>query len=83
MASSSDITALFEDLSTKKLEIDVLVLNAAKFAGLTPLIEVGTEELWSFMETNVKSAMHFTEKFVKQNTTKQKVSQLLEWELSF
>ncbi|PVH94918.1 NAD(P)-binding protein [Periconia macrospinosa] len=72
MTKKSDIVALFEDLASKKLEVDVLVLNAAKFAGMTPLLELGADEVWTFMEANVKSAMHFTEAFAKQNVSKQK-----------
>ena len=63
----------FEDLAAKNLDVDVLVLNAAKFATPTPLMELGTDELWSFMETNVHGVMRLTEMFVKQNTMKQKV----------
>ncbi|CAI6339128.1 unnamed protein product [Periconia digitata] len=71
-SSKSDITALFEDLAAKSLAVDVLVLNAAKFADMTPLVELGTDELWGHMEANVRSAMYLTEFFMKQNPDKKK-----------
>ncbi|KAF2801216.1 NAD(P)-binding protein [Melanomma pulvis-pyrius CBS 109.77] len=73
VTNKSDIAALFDDLATKKLAVDVLVLNAAKFAGLAPLLEVGTDELWTHMEANVKGPMLLTERFMKQNLGKQKL----------
>ncbi len=73
VTKSSDVDILFDELATKKLTVDVLVLNAAKFAGLTPLLEVGANELWTHMEANVKGPMLLTGRFMKQNLGKQKV----------
>jgi NAD(P)-dependent dehydrogenase (short-subunit alcohol dehydrogenase family) len=73
VTSKEEIVALFEDLAAKKLAVDVLVLNAAKFAGVTPLLELGMDELWTFMEANLKGPMFLTDKFMKQNVGKQKV----------
>ncbi|KAF2676627.1 putative short-chain dehydrogenase [Lentithecium fluviatile CBS 122367] len=67
-----DIAALFDDLANKRLAVDILVLNAAKFAGQTPLLELGVDELWTHMEANVKGPMLLMESFMKQNTRKQK-----------
>ncbi|KAF2438297.1 NAD(P)-binding protein [Karstenula rhodostoma CBS 690.94] len=68
----SDINAIFDDLASKGLAVDVLVLNAAKFAGVTPLVDLGTDELWTHMEANVKGPMLLTEGFLKQNPSKKK-----------
>lgn len=73
VASKSEITDVFKDLSEKKLEVDVLVLNAAKFATFVPIMDLGMDELWSFMEANMRSAMLLTEMFLRQNLSKQKV----------
>lgn len=74
VTKKADIGALFDDLAAKELVVDVLVLNAAKFAGLTPLLEVGAIELWTNMEANIKGPMLLTETFMKQNPGKQNVS---------
>jgi hypothetical protein len=57
----------------------VYVANAAKFTEPQPMFELGVEEVWSQVETNVKSPLYFAEKFWKQPGTgeKQKVSSIL------
>jgi NAD(P)-dependent dehydrogenase (short-subunit alcohol dehydrogenase family) len=59
--------------------VDVYVANAAKFTEPQPMFELGVEEVWSQVETNVKSPLYFAEKFWKQPGTgeKQKVSSIL------
>jgi hypothetical protein len=69
----SDVHLIFDNLASKGLAVDVLVLNAAKFAKLTPLMDLGMDELWSHMEANVKGPMMLSERFLKQNLGKKKV----------
>jgi FlaA1/EpsC-like NDP-sugar epimerase len=71
ITNKMEIVALFQDLVKRNLAVDVLVLNAAKFAGLTPLLEL---ELWTHMEANIKGPMSMTESFMKQGLGKQKVT---------
>jgi NAD(P)-dependent dehydrogenase (short-subunit alcohol dehydrogenase family) len=73
VTNKEDISALFDDIEKKKLVVDVLVLNAAKFAGKAPLLELGMDELWTHMEANVKGPMFITESFMKQGLGTQKV----------
>ncbi|KAK7185534.1 hypothetical protein DPSP01_010787 [Paraphaeosphaeria sporulosa] len=68
----SDVVGIFDDIASKGLLVDVLVLNAAKFAKLTPLIDLGMDELWTHMEANVKGPMLIAERFLKQNLSKKK-----------
>jgi NAD(P)-dependent dehydrogenase (short-subunit alcohol dehydrogenase family) len=70
----SDIDALWQYLSDQNIFVDVYVANAAKFTESRPMMELGTEEVWSQVETNVWSPLYFTDKLCKQPTNKQKVS---------
>jgi NAD(P)-dependent dehydrogenase (short-subunit alcohol dehydrogenase family) len=72
ITSTSDVDSIFDDLASKGLAVDVLVLNAAKVGGFTPLMQLGLEELWTFIETNVKAPMILAERFLKQNPDKKK-----------
>lgn len=76
VTNKSDINSVFDDLASKGLPVDVLVLNAAKFADFTPLMELGMDELWTHLETNVKGPMFLAERFLKQNLDKKKVRKI-------
>jgi FlaA1/EpsC-like NDP-sugar epimerase len=69
----SDIDALWQYLGDQNILVDVYIANAAKFTEPKPMMELGTDEVWSQMETNVWSPLYFTEKFCKQPGDKQKV----------
>jgi NAD(P)-dependent dehydrogenase (short-subunit alcohol dehydrogenase family) len=71
---ASDIDALWQYLSDENIFVDVYIANAAKFTEPVPMMELGSEEVWSQIETNVWSPLYFTEKFCKQPGDKQKVS---------
>ena len=73
MTSKPDIDSIFDDLATKGLAVDVLVLNAAKFPTPGPMLDLGMDELWTHMEANVKGPMLLAERFLKQNAEKKKV----------
>lgn len=77
MSSKPGIVALFDDLARTGILVDVLVLNAAKFADPKPLLETGVDEIWSQVEANFKGPVYLTEKFMQQNGEKQKVSILV------
>jgi NAD(P)-dependent dehydrogenase (short-subunit alcohol dehydrogenase family) len=74
VTNTLDIKTLWDELAEKKLAIDVLVLNAAKFTLPAPLLELGADEIWSQIEANVKGPILLTEHFMKQNHRKQKVN---------
>jgi FlaA1/EpsC-like NDP-sugar epimerase len=71
---ASDIDAVWQYLSDENIFVDGYIANAAKFTEPAPMMELGTEEVWSQIETNVWSPLYFTEKFCKQPGDKQKVS---------
>jgi NAD(P)-dependent dehydrogenase (short-subunit alcohol dehydrogenase family) len=73
VSSKSDIAALWDDLANQGLIVDVLVLNAAKFTEPKPLLEIGSDEIWSQVEANFYGPLLLTERFMKQNVGKQKV----------
>lgn len=73
MTNKSDLDSVFDDLASKGLGVDVLVLNAAKFPIPGSLMDHGMDELWEHMEANVRGPMLLTERFLKQKTEKKKV----------
>jgi NAD(P)-dependent dehydrogenase (short-subunit alcohol dehydrogenase family) len=65
-ANTADTNALWASLADKGITVDILVLNAAKFATPKPLLELGIDHVWNTFEVNVRTPLHFTEKFYKQ-----------------
>jgi len=63
---TEEVDALWKDLEAKGVYVDVYIANAAKFTEPKPMLELGTEEVWSQVETNVKSPLYFAEKFHSQ-----------------
>lgn len=70
------IAALWSALKHKGIEVDVLVLNAAKFSPLQPIFKVGSDEVWSMFEANVHGPLMMAEAFAKQGSDKPKVKRL-------
>ncbi|POS79548.1 short-chain dehydrogenase [Diaporthe helianthi] len=64
---------LWSGLKDEGIIVDVLVLNAAKFSPLNPLLELGSDEVWSMFEANVRGPLMLSEAFVKQGGDGQKV----------
>lgn len=73
--NTAEVNGVWDDLRKRGVTVNVYVANAAKFTEVKPLLELGTDEVWSQVETNVKSPLYFTEKFYKQGGAQQKVSQ--------
>ncbi|KAF2107963.1 hypothetical protein BDV96DRAFT_505206 [Lophiotrema nucula] len=67
-----EVNALWTFLGEQGIFVDVYVNNAAKFTEVKPMIELGFDEVWSQVETNMKSPMYFAERFCKQPGKKQK-----------
>lgn len=67
------VDSLWEWLASKNIVVDVLIANVALFDRAKPLLEFGTEGVWSHFETNVKSQLLLTEKFNAQGEDRQKV----------
>lgn len=65
--------ALWSGLKDKGILVDVLVLNAAKFSPLQPLLDIGSDEIWSMFEANVHGPLMLSEAFAKQGGDDQKV----------
>jgi NAD(P)-dependent dehydrogenase (short-subunit alcohol dehydrogenase family) len=77
-----EVDVLWEGLAEKGIIVDVYIANAAKFTEPKPMLELGTEEIWNQVETNVKSPLYFAERFHAQagsEHNKQKVSTPLPW----
>jgi NAD(P)-dependent dehydrogenase (short-subunit alcohol dehydrogenase family) len=72
LLKTNEVDALWKDLEAKGVFVDVYVANAAKFTEPNTLLELGTEEVWSQVETNVKSPLYFSEKFHAQKGTSEK-----------
>lgn len=71
------VAALWEDLKEKAIEVDVLVLNAAKTTsagGFGPLLNNTVDDIWSSYETNVLGPLSMAAGFDKQNSSIYKVN---------
>jgi NADP-dependent 3-hydroxy acid dehydrogenase YdfG len=79
ITKQSDIDALWSDFENQNITIDVYVANAAKFSEAKTLFELGTDEVWSQLEANVKSPLDFAEKFYSQKSERQKVGDGTLW----
>ncbi|KAI3390493.1 hypothetical protein diail_9505 [Diaporthe ilicicola] len=66
VTDKAGIAALWAGLKDKAIDVDVLVLNAAKFSQLKPLFELGSDEVWSMFEANVHGPLMMSEAFVRQ-----------------
>lgn len=74
VTDQSAVAALWSGLKNKDVGVDVLVLNAAKFSPWKSLFEVGSDEVWSMFEANVRGPLMMAEAFSKQGGDKHKVS---------
>lgn len=71
------VAALWEDLKGTDIEVDVLVLNAAKMisdGGLGPLLNSTIDDIWTSYETNVLGPLAMAAGFDKQNLGRYKVN---------
>ncbi|KAI0408956.1 putative short-chain dehydrogenase [Xylaria palmicola] len=66
ISDAAAVEALWDRLRADGVSVDVLVLNAAAFAPLKPLLEVGTKGVWKIFDANVRAQLHMTERFYKQ-----------------
>ncbi|KAK5662179.1 hypothetical protein OQA88_8084 [Cercophora sp. LCS_1] len=55
------------DTNALGIIINVLILNAARFAVPKPLLELSIDYVWEPFKVNVRGPIHFTEKFYKQS----------------
>lgn len=68
------VATLWADLKAHGVEVDVLVLNAAKFGHVGSLLETGAEVVWSALNANVRGPLLFAEAFYKQDGDRPKAS---------
>lgn len=71
------VAALWEDLKGRTIEVDVLVLNAAKTTsdgGLGPLLNSTVDDIWTSYETNVLGPLSMAAGFDRQNLGRYKVN---------
>lgn len=62
------VKRLWDNLGKEGVHVDVLVLNSAVYSPPQTLFELGTAEVWSMFEANVKGPLHFAEHFYKQRS---------------
>lgn len=67
------VNALWEDLASQAITVDILVANVGRSSEAKSMIERGADQVWSDFEINVKSPIYFTEKFYSQPGEKKKV----------
>lgn len=68
------VAGVWEDLKTQGIEVNILVLNAAKFSSLGSLLDVGSDNVWSAFDVNVHGPFMMAEAFAKQGGDSPKVS---------
>ena len=73
VVNMAEVDAFWKEIGARGITIDVFVANVAKITEPKPLLELGVDEVWSQIETNVKSPLYFSEKFYSQPGEKQKV----------
>lgn len=66
IANSADVQRVWEELRTRGILVDVLVLNAAIVPKPLPLLELGHEGVREHYDVNVLGNLHMTERFYKQ-----------------
>jgi NAD(P)-dependent dehydrogenase (short-subunit alcohol dehydrogenase family) len=71
--SAESISKLWDGFEKAGIEVDVLVLNAAKAENYAPILANGSSFTWSFFETNVLSSLRMTEHFMQQGPSEGKV----------
>lgn len=74
VTNKAGVTALWQELKTKGVEVDVLVLNAAKFGNFGSPLDIGAEAIWAGLDANVHGPLMFAEAFSKQGGDRPKVS---------
>lgn len=68
MADRLEAAKLWNDLETEEIIVDVLCLNATAETERKPLLDRGTNAIWSNdFEMNVRAQLYFTERFWKQS----------------
>jgi NAD(P)-dependent dehydrogenase (short-subunit alcohol dehydrogenase family) len=72
-ANPEDVKSLWTFFKSHGIEVDVLVLNAASFAPVKPILDIDPEELWSIYQTNVYGPILIMNHFTKQPNEKRKV----------
>lgn len=74
LLNQAEVGKLWADLAAEGITVDVYVANAAKFTEPKPILELGADEVWSQMESNVKGPLYFAEKFNAQPGEGKRVS---------
>lgn len=66
VTDDEEVKRLWDGLGKEGVHVDVLVLNSAKDTPPQTIFELGTAEVWTMFEANVKGPLHFAERFHKQ-----------------
>ncbi|KAI1108876.1 NAD(P)-binding protein [Nemania sp. NC0429] len=66
ITDAAAVDALWDKFRADGVVVDVLVLNAAGFAPLKPLLDLGTDGVWKTYDANVRAQLQMTERFYKQ-----------------
>ncbi|RYP89394.1 hypothetical protein DL769_000045 [Monosporascus sp. CRB-8-3] len=66
ISNASAVEKLWAGLKEQGTVVDVLVLNAASISLQKPVLELGTEGLWSDFNVNVRAQFDMAERFYKQ-----------------
>ncbi|KAI9690148.1 MAG: hypothetical protein M1822_009109 [Bathelium mastoideum] len=73
ITDQAQVDALWKELNdVLGIVVDVFISNAAKPSQPKPILEAGTDDIWSQFEANVKAPLYLTEKFCAQPGGKRK-----------
>ncbi|UZP43258.1 hypothetical protein NXS19_011074 [Fusarium pseudograminearum] len=68
IADFDSTEALWSSLQSDGIFVDVLVLNAAAYGAIEPILTGGLTKVWGDFESNVRSTLDMTERFYKQKS---------------
>lgn len=68
----AEVDAVWKEIGAQGFTVDVFIANVAWITEPKPLLDLGIDEVWSQVETNVKSSLYFFEKFYSQPGEKQR-----------
>ncbi|EXJ92365.1 hypothetical protein A1O3_00915 [Capronia epimyces CBS 606.96] len=66
VVNTAEVDAVWKEIAAQGITVDVYVANVAKTTEPKPMLELGTDEVWSQVETNVKAPLYLAEKFYAQ-----------------
>ncbi|KAJ3547836.1 hypothetical protein NM208_g1307 [Fusarium decemcellulare] len=69
IADLGSTEALWKSLESDGVHVDILVLSAAAYGAVEPILQGGFSKVWGDFESNVRSTLDMTDRFYKQQSS--------------